>query len=225
MISDNLKQILNEIPPQVKLIAVSKTKSVEAILEAYNAGQKCFGENKVQELVKKYEKMPKDIEWHLIGHLQTNKVKYVAPFVAMVHSVDSIKLLETIDKEAQKNNRIIKCLLQVYIATEETKFGLDENELKQLIIHFNTNKFKNVDIVGLMGMASFTENDRQVSKEFSYLASLFNKTKNEYFVGKTSFNVLSMGMSGDYKIAISEGSNMVRIGSLIFGERTFGQSS
>jgi PLP dependent protein len=221
MISENLKRILIEIPSHVKLVAVSKTKPIEAILEAYNAGQKSFGENKVQEMDQKHEQLPKDIEWHLIGHLQTNKVKYIAPFVYMIHSVDSPKLLETIQKEAAKNKRVIKCLLQMYIASEETKFGMDENELMQLIDYYKHNTLSNITIAGMMGIASFTDDEKIIRNEFRYLASVFKRIKNTEFVGNAFFNNLSMGMSGDYKLAIEEGSNLVRIGSNIFGERQY----
>jgi PLP dependent protein len=208
----------------VTLIAVSKTKSTEEILELYHLGQRDFGENYVQELVEKHEKLPKDIRWHFIGHLQTNKVKFIAPFVSLIHSVDSEKLLKEINKQADKNNRIINCLLQVHIAEEETKFGFDEKELDEIIkTNFsNTHiaNYKNVHIQGMMGMASFADSTKIVKKEFRILKSLFNK-----YSGLLNFNfqfsILSMGMSADYKIAIEEGSNMVRIGSLLFGKRNY----
>jgi PLP dependent protein len=209
---------------KVTLVAVSKTKPVEDILELYNLGQRDFGENYVQELVEKHEQLPKDIRWHFIGHLQSNKVKQVAPFISLIHSVDSEKLLKEINKEAKKNERIIDCLLQVYIAKEETKFGLDEEELENLITRFSdatsTNLFKNICIKGLMGMASFTENNEIVRKEFHYLKSVFDKCST---LGSehVSFNIVSMGMSADYEMAIEEGSNMVRIGSLLFGKREY----
>lgn len=211
-------QISNELKEKnVTLVAVSKTKSVEEILKLYQLGQRDFGENYVQELVEKYQQLPKDIRWHFIGHLQTNKVKLIAPFVHLIQSVDSEKLLKEINKEAGKNNRVIDCLLEVYIAKEETKFGLNEQELKELITRISgtnsTNSFKNICIKGLMGMASFTNDKEAVRKEFAFLKSLFDETTN------SELQTISMGMSADYQIAIEEGSNMVRIGSLLFGER------
>jgi pyridoxal phosphate enzyme (YggS family) len=192
---------------KVKLVAVSKTKPIEDIQALYDLGQRDFGENYVQELTEKAEKLPKDIRWHFIGHLQSNKVKYIAPFVHLIHVVDSLKLLQEVNKQALKNNRVIDCLLQVYIAQEETKFGLDEKELADLVI----NRFDNARICGLMGMASFTEDMDKVRNEFQYLKNLFNKYP--------QLSTLSMGMSSDYKIAVEEGSTMVRIGSLLFGNR------
>ena len=197
------------------LIAVSKTKPVEDILELYHLGHRDFGENYVQELVDKEAVLPKDIRWHFIGHLQSNKVKYIAPFVHLVHGVDSLKLLQEINKQAKKNNRIIDCLLQVYIAKEETKFGLDEQELEELVTQLNHQTFANIRICGLMGMASFTENMETVRSEFHYLKTLFEKLR----ISDAGLTTLSMGMSSDYSIAIEEGSTMVRIGSLLFGER------
>ncbi len=205
---------------KVTLVAVSKTKSVEEILELYQLGQRDFGENYVQELNEKYQSLPKDIRWHFIGHLQSNKVKFIAPFVSLIHSVDSLKLLKEINKEAKKNNRIIDCLLQVHIAKEETKFGLDEKELNELagMDHADLSTYGNIKICGLMGMASFTDDLEKVREEFKFLRSLFDKYSN---AGKENFDfkILSMGMSADYAIAIAEGSNMVRIGSLLFGQR------
>ncbi len=218
-ISEHLKQVLNNLPSQVKLIAVSKTKPVEAIEEAYKVGQRVFGENRVQELVEKYEALPKDIEWHLIGHLQTNKVKYVAPFVAMIHGVESLRLLDTINKEGEKNGRVIPCLLQFHIAEEETKFGLDEAEAKELLESENYGRMKNIHIVGVMGMATFTEDRKQIRKEFHHLKTIFDDLKQNYFSHDPAFKELSMGMSGDYPIAVEEGSTMVRVGSSIFGYR------
>jgi len=217
MIGANIDKIKQETGENVKLVAVSKTKPVELIMEAYNAGQRVFGENKVQEMTEKYELLPKDIEWHLIGHLQTNKVKYIAPFVHLIHSVDSLKLLNEIEKQAQKSNRVISVLLQVFIATEETKFGLDETELNDLInyVNANTEQYQHIQIAGLMGMASNTENETQIRNEFKNLKSIFEKLKTKNFKLQT----LSMGMSHDYKIAAQEGSTMIRVGSLIFGER------
>lgn len=200
-------------------MAVSKTKPIEDILEIYQCGQKVFGENKVQELCSKFGLLPKDIEWHLIGHLQTNKVKYIAPFVALVHAVDSFKLLEEINKQAQKNNRVIKCLLQVYIAKEETKFGLDYEEVNQILNSKEFKALKHIQIVGLMGMATNTTVKNIVENEFLALAEFFKKLKQGVNSIGANFSILSMGMSGDYKIAIACGSNMVRIGSSIFGNR------
>lgn len=210
------KKIAAELTEKkVTLIAVSKTKPVEDILELYSLGQRDFGENYVQELVEKYEHLPKDIRWHFIGHLQSNKVKQIAPFISLIHSVDSEKLLKEINKEAKKNNRVIDCLLQVYIAKEETKFGLNDEELKELITRISdtnpTNSFQHINIKGLMGMASFTDDKEEVRKEFQHLKSLFEKY--------SQLQILSMGMSADYEMAVEEGSNMVRIGSLLFGKR------
>ena len=208
----------------VTLVAVSKTKSIEEILELYHLGQRDFGENYVQELVEKHEKLPKDIRWHFIGHLQTNKVKFIAPFVSLIHGVDSEKILKEINKQADKNNRIIDCLLQVHIAEEETKFGFDEKELDEIIkanfSNIHTANYKNVHIQGMMGMASFTNNIEVVKKEFQILKSLFDKYS-AFSIFNFQFSIISMGMSADYKIAIDEGSNMVRIGSLLFGERNY----
>jgi len=220
-IPEQLEKIKNELPQHVKLIAVSKTHPVSVIMEAYNAGHKFFGENRVQELISKYDEMPKDIEWHLIGHLQTNKVKYIAPFVSLIHSVDSLKLLSVIDKEAQKCNRVIDCLLQVYIASEETKFGLSADELHELLQNQEFEQLQNARVCGLMGMATFTDNMEQVRMEFRFLKKLFNEIKQTYFQNQPWFNELSMGMSSDYRIAIEEGSTMVRIGSNIFGHRSY----
>jgi len=218
-VAENIAAFKQSIPANVQLIAVSKTKPVYAILEAYISEHKIFGENKVQELVSKYEQLPKDIEWHLIGHLQTNKVKYIAPFVSMIHSVDSLKLLKEINKQAEKNNRVIDCLLQFHIAEEETKFGLDLNEANELLHSNEFKQMQNVSIAGVMGMATFTENLQQVRKEFRQLHAIFSTLKNNYFQNNSSFKEISMGMSGDYKIAIEEGSTMIRVGSLLFGER------
>lgn len=229
-IATNLNNIKKNIPQQVTLVAVSKTKPVSDIMEAYQAGQRIFGENKIQEMTEKYEQMPKDIEWHMIGHVQTNKVKYMAPFVSLIHGVDSLKLLKEIDKQAAKNNRVIPCLLQMHIAEEETKFGLDETELNDILnlllnaAQSNNPSFKNIKVVGLMGMATFTENQNQIQKEFQHLKALFDTTK-KHFGSVTcdtiDLNILSMGMSGDYELAISCGSTMVRIGSSIFGNRNY----
>lgn len=219
MIAANIQKINQEIGNATRLIAVSKTKPVEAVLEAYQANQRIFGENKVQEMASKYESLPKDIEWHLIGHLQTNKVKFIAPFVSMIHSVDSLKLLSAIEKEAAKCNRVIPCLLQVFIATEETKFGLNQSELYELLDQLKLNPMPHVQICGLMGMASNTENELQIRNEFKGLKLLFNQVKSTYFNNDISFSEISMGMSHDYKIAVSEGSTLIRVGSLIFGSR------
>ena len=217
MISNNLAEILKEIPDKVTLVAVSKTKPIEAIEEAYLAGQRHFGENKVQELVAKHEKLPKDINWHLIGHLQTNKVKFVAPFVHLIHAVDSEKLLLEIDKQAQKNNRIIDVLLQFHIAQEDTKFGLSMDEGKTLLN--NSSSILNTRIIGVMGMASFVDDEDQIRNEFKTLRNIFSELKAEYFGDVPYFSTISMGMSGDYSLAIEEGSTMVRVGSAIFGTR------
>jgi pyridoxal phosphate enzyme (YggS family) len=205
----------------VALIAVSKTKPIAAIEQLYAWGQRDFGENKVQEMCTKYEQMAKDIHWHQIGHLQTNKVKYIIPFVALIHSVDSFKLLMEIEKQAAKIERLVPILLQIHIATEETKFGLNKTELVEILEYASANNsfLKHVQIRGLMGMSSLTENTAQIRAEFKGLKDLFTFCQNSYFVNKPSFNILSMGMSGDYPVAIQEGSNMVRIGSLLFGER------
>lgn len=214
-IKENLLTVKQTIPNSVTLVAVSKTKPISDIQEAYDQGQRIFGENRVQEMTEKWEKMPKDIEWHMIGHLQRNKVKYMAEYVSLVHGVDSPRLLAEINKQAEKHNRTIPCLLQVHIAEEDTKFGFNEEELLDLVRNENFKSHKNVKIVGLMGMATFTENMDQVRREFKSLHSLYLKLKSEY----ADFTTLSMGMSGDYQIAIEEGSTMVRIGSSIFGSR------
>ena len=210
-IKDNLLKIKSTLPEHVTLVAVSKTKPVADLMEAYNAGQRIFGENKIQEMTEKWEQMPKDIQWHMIGHIQTNKVKFMAPYVSLIHGVDSLKLLEEINKQALKNNRIIDCLLQIHIAEEESKFGLNNDELADLLVSESFKNLKNINIVGLMGMATFTENQIQIKKEFEHLKSIFDQLKN--------LKTLSMGMSGDYQLAIECGSTMVRIGSSIFGGR------
>ncbi len=219
-ISDNLKAIRKEIPEGVTLVAVSKTKPNEAIVEAYNAGQRVFGENRVQELADKSEALAKDIEWHMIGHLQRNKVKYIAPFVSLIHAVDSLRLLEEINKEAKKNDRVISVLLQFHIADEETKYGLSLEEARELLNSESFKALSNVAIAGIMGMATFTENEAQVRKEFQTLKRIFETLKTECFATLDGFKEISMGMSGDYRIAIEEGSTMVRIGSSIFGSRS-----
>ncbi|MDR6966039.1 pyridoxal phosphate enzyme (YggS family) [Flavobacterium arsenatis] len=214
-IKNNLLEIKSTLPENVTLVAVSKTKPVSDLMEAYEAGQRIFGENKIQEMAEKFEQMPKDIEWHMIGHVQTNKVKFMAPFVSLIHGVDSLKLLEEINKQALKYNRIIDCLLQIHIAEEETKFGLNEEELNEILKQVEQDKLKNIQIKGLMGMATFTENQDQIKKEFLHLKSIFDKLK----TNTPQLTTLSMGMSGDYQLAIECGSTMVRIGSSIFGTR------
>ena len=218
MIKNNLINIKNSIPEDVLLVAVSKTKPIEAIQEAYETGHRNFGENKVQELADKFDHLPKDIKWHMIGHLQRNKVKFIAPFIHLIHGVDSFKLLKEINKQALKNNRIINCLLQFHIAEENTKFGLHLDEAISFISNEEFLELKNISISGVMGMASFTEDNSKIEKEFSSLIAIFDKLKTQ-FNNKDSFKWISMGMSGDYKIAINQGSNMVRIGSTIFGNR------
>lgn len=219
-IQNNLRSIQASLPEKVTLVAVSKTKPVSDLMEAYEAGQRIFGENKIQEMTEKWEAMPKDIQWHMIGHVQTNKVKYMAPFVSLIHGVDSFKLLQEINKQAQKNSRIIDCLLQIYIAEEESKFGLDEKELETIFefIQEEKNEMNHIRIVGLMGMATFTNNTAQVEKEFSRLKTIFDSYSN-LNTRNCQLNTLSMGMSGDYQLAIKFGSTMVRIGSSIFGGR------
>lgn len=217
-IKANLLKIKNALPQHVTLVAVSKTKPVADLIEAYNAGQRIFGENKIQEMTGKWEQLPKDIEWHMIGHVQTNKVKYMAQYVSLVHGVDSLKLLQEIDKQAKKHQRTIDCLLQVYIAEEETKFGLDENELNQLLASDELKQLHNIRVVGLMGMATFTENETQIRKEFSRLKEIFNQLQ-RLETSNLKLETLSMGMSGDFGLAIDCGSTMVRIGSSIFGKR------
>jgi pyridoxal phosphate enzyme (YggS family) len=206
---------------QVTLVAVSKIQPVESILKLYEMGQRDFGENYVQELVDKQTALPKDIRWHFIGHLQSNKVKYIAPFVQLIHGVDSFKLLKEINKEASKNNRVIDVLLQVHIAQEETKFGLNEEELNLIIQEFENLEMSNIRICGLMGMASFSDDMEKVRREFQYLKMLFTKSAGKFTIHHSPFTILSMGMSGDYTIAIEEGSTMVRIGSLLFGARNY----
>ena len=216
-VKDNLTKITSELPEGVTLVAVSKTKPNEDILEAYEAGQRIFGENKVQEMVQKWEDLPKDMEWHMIGHVQRNKVKYMAEFVSLIHGVDSPRLLKEINKQAKKHDRVIPCLLQIHIAEEDTKFGLDEKELNELVDSDEFKTMEHIKIVGLMGMATFTEDMDQVRREFAQLKSLYDHLKAKL----TDINILSMGMSGDYTVAIEEGSTMVRIGSSIFGARNY----
>ena len=213
MISDNLKSILSKLPKSVILVAVSKTKPNTAIMEAYDAGHRVFGENKVQDMVAKSEELPSDIQWHMIGHLQTNKVKFIAPFVSLIHGVDSLKLIKEIDKRAAQNNRIIECLLQIRIAEEETKFGLSDSDAFQVLE--SANHYKNVRITGLMGMATNTIDKSMLRNEFAYLKALFLECQSV----SQDMQIISMGMSSDYEIAIDQGSTMVRVGSAIFGQR------
>lgn len=221
-ITANLKHIKDTLPTQVTLVAVSKTKPNEDIVEAYEAGQRIFGENKIQEMTDKYEALPKDIQWHMIGHVQRNKVKYMAPYVSLIHGVDSFKLLEEIDKQAQKCERVIPCLLQMFVAEEETKFGLDKNELEEILSSEEFKALKNVKVVGLMGMATFTDNQAQVKKEFTQLNDIFVMCKKQYGIqDNLDLTIISMGMSNDYTLAIECGSTMVRIGSNIFGNRNY----
>jgi hypothetical protein len=220
-IADNIRSLKKETTPiNVKLIAVSKTKPAAEVQEAYDAGQRLFGENMVQELVEKSEQLPKDIQWHLIGHLQTNKVKYIAPFISMIQSVDSIKLLQEIDKHAEKNNRVIDCLLQIYIADEETKYGLGFDEAIELLRSEEFSALKHIRIRGLMGIATNTDSEKQIKEEYYELKTFFDGIKQSFFRKDDHFDTLSMGMSADYKIAIEQGSNMIRLGSTIFGQRT-----
>ncbi len=218
-ISKNLLKIKGGIAETVKLVAVSKTKPVEDIMEAYNAGQRIFGENKAQELIYKQPELPGDIQWHFIGHMQTNKVKFIAPFVCMIEAVDSLKLFREINKQAAKNNRTINCLMQFHIAGEDTKFGLDLDEAGEILENPNFKELKNIKMCGVMGMATFTEDMEQVRGEFRNLKKIFDELKSRYFSTSDEFKEISMGMSGDYQAAIKEGSTIVRIGSLIFGER------
>ena len=214
-IGKNITSLLEKLPATVELVAVSKTKSNEEILEAYNAGQRKFGENKIQDMTRKYEILPKDIQWHMIGHVQSNKVKYMAPYVSLIHGVDSLKLLKEINKQAQKNNRIIDCLLQIHIATEESKYGLSVQESQQAIKI--AKELPHLRIKGLMGMATFTDDQKQIEREFAGLKSLYD----QFIQQKIPLKVLSMGMSGDFLIAIEQGSNMIRVGSKIFGPRNY----
>lgn len=217
-IAQNLQKIKAELPEQVTLVAVSKTKPTEDILEAYQAGQRIFGENKVQEMTDKWEQLPKDIQWHMIGHLQTNKVKYLIPYVQLIHGVDSLKLLQEINRQAARFNKKINCLLQVHIAQEDTKFGFDAAEIEDLLHSEEFKSFQNIEVRGFMGMASFTDNETQIKAEFNSLKKIFDQYKN-LTLPHFKPEILSMGMSGDYALAIEFGSNMVRIGSSIFGSR------
>jgi len=220
-IAENIDLVKSHLSAKVQLIAVSKTKPVEMLMEAYNHGQRAFGENKVQEMTAKYEAMPKDIEWHFIGHLQTNKIKYMASFVHLIHGVDSFKLLKSINSEAQKASRVISCLLQFHIAEEETKFGLSWEEAEQMLQSEEFVLLENVKVCGVMGMATYTDDETQIRKEFASLKKYFNRLKADHFSDSEDFKTISMGMSGDYLLAIEEGSTMVRIGSTIFGERQY----
>ncbi len=219
-ITQNLNNIKSQLPENVTLVAVSKTKPVTDLMEAYNAGQRIFGENKIQEMTEKWQQMPKDVEWHMIGHVQSNKVKYMIPYVKLIHGVDSLKLLKEINRLAAKWRKKVDCLLQVHIAEEETKFGLDERELEEILNYLqdDKNEMNNIRIVGLMGMATFTDNQEQIKKEFQNLKSIFDKVS-KLKTDNCQLNTLSMGMSGDYQLAIECGSTMVRIGSSIFGTR------
>lgn len=219
---EKYKQLTDEVKPySARIVAVSKTKPVEDVLRLYEAGHRIFGENKVQELTPKYEACPKDIEWHIIGHLQTNKVKYIAPFIGMIESVDSLKLLSEINKQAEKSNRVINCLLQVSISEEETKFGLSVGELYPLLESDEYAAMKSIRICGLMGMATNTVDEARIEKEFNFLKSIFDHVKQKYFANEPAFKELSMGMTSDYKIALKCGATLIRVGSLIFGERKY----
>ena len=215
MISKRIKEIRDSINKDVELVAVSKTKSNKEILEAYNAGQKVFGENKIQEMTEKYEELPKDIKWHMVGHVQSNKIKYMAPYVDLVHGIDSLKSLKILNKEAKKNNRVIRCLLQLKISDEFTKFGLSKEEIESILNSINILDLMNINVAGIMTIGSFTENMNVVVKEFDKTKKIFDSLKTAF----PNLKILSMGMSNDYKIAINHGSNMIRVGSLIFGKR------
>lgn len=221
MIKENLEKIKATIPEHVTLVAVSKTKPISDIQEAYDAGHRTFGENYPQELRDKHEALPKDIQWHFIGHLQTNKIKYIIPFVTLIHSIDSANLLEAVNKEAKKHERVADCLLQFHIAQEETKFGLDLEEARQLLESDTFKNMENIRICGVMGMATFTDDEEEVRKEFKHLKAIFDTLKQDYFAGQPQFKEISMGMSEDYPIAIEEGATLVRIGSKIFGPRHY----
>lgn len=218
-IKDNLLKIKSSLPENVTLVAVSKTKPVSDLMEAYEAGQRIFGENKIQEMTEKHQQMPKDIYWHMIGHVQSNKVKYMIPYVKLIHGVDSLKLLKEINRHALRWRRKVDCLLQIHIAEEDTKFGLDENELNDILNSEEFKGFNNVKVIGLMGMATFTDNQHQIKREFEHLKSIFDKLSKQPTTQNLQLTTLSMGMSGDYQLAIECGSTMVRIGSSIFGIR------
>ncbi|PQJ78462.1 YggS family pyridoxal phosphate-dependent enzyme [Polaribacter porphyrae] len=221
-VKENLENIKSNLPKNVILVAVSKTKPVEDLQEAYNAGQRIFGENRIQEMAEKYEQLPKDIQWHMIGHLQSNKIKYMAHFVDLIHGVDKLKTLKEINKQAKKNNRIINCLLQAKIAEEDSKFGLTFDEITNILTSEKLSELENITIVGLMGMSTFTDNKTQIDKEFASLKNYFQNTK-KHQTTNCNLHTLSMGMSGDYDIAIKNGSNMIRVGSSIFGKRDYNQ--
>lgn len=221
-IAEQIKNITSSLPATTRLIAVSKTKPVEDIQEAYDAGQRVFGENKALEMRDKHEALPKDIEWHFIGHLQTNKIKYIIPYVSLIHSIDSLNLLKEVNKEAAKKGRRVDCLLQFHIAQEDTKFGLSYDEAEELLSSTEYKQMENIRIVGVMGMATFTDNREQVSVEFGSLRTIFDRLKQEYFSAEDWFCELSMGMSDDYSLAIEQGSTLVRVGSAIFGKRNYG---
>ena len=216
-IAENIKKYTEELPDTVDLVAISKTKPNEDIMEAYEVGQRIFGENKIQEMTDKWEALPKDIEWHMVGHVQRNKVKYMAPYVGLIHAVDSLKLLKEVNKQAKKHDRVIRCLLQIKIAEEDSKFGISAGEAEEILQSAEYKAFENVAVVGLMGMATNTENDDKIAEEFDYLHSVFKDFRVKY----PAIKELSMGMSGDYKIAVKHGSTMVRIGSSIFGARNY----
>ena len=221
MIKENLERIRTTVPEGVTLVAVSKTKPVSDLQEAYDAGQRVFGENHALEMRDKHEALPKDIQWHFIGHLQTNKIKYIIPFVTLIHSIDSANLLEAVNKEAKKHDRVVDCLLQIHIAQEETKFGLDLEEARQLLDSEVFKQMHNIRICGVMGMATFTDDEAEIRKEFKHLKAIFDTLKQDYFANQPQFKELSMGMSDDYPIAIEEGATLVRVGSKIFGARNY----
>lgn len=220
-IAENLKQVLNELPEGVRLVAISKYHPNEAIEEAYRCGQRVFGESKAQEMTAKYESLPKDIEWHFIGHLQTNKIKYIVPYVALIHGIDSYKLLTEVNKQAAKAGRVVDCLLQLHIAEEETKFGFSFNECREMLEAGEWKGLTNIQLCGLMGMATNTDKREQIEKEFCSLSSFFKEMKNSWFSDSDAFRELSMGMSHDYHQAIAAGSTLIRVGSKIFGERGY----
>ena len=217
MITENIHKIVSNIPKNVKLIAISKTKTNNDIMKAYESGQRLFGENKIQEMSSKFEDLPKDIKWHMVGHVQSNKIKYMAPYVDLIHGIDSLKSIKIINKEGVKNNRVINCLLQLKISKEDSKFGLDEKQLKEIIFSTDYKEMNNIKIKGMMAMASNTKNESTIKKEFVFAKKVFNEINSL----DNNFDILSMGMSNDYQIAIECGSNMIRLGSLIFGERNY----
>jgi pyridoxal phosphate enzyme (YggS family) len=220
-VQENLKKIRSDLPPHVRLVAVSKTKPVEMIQAAYDVGQRDFGENKAQDVAAKYPQLPKDIRWHFIGHLQTNKVKYIAPFVHLIHAADSLKILKEINKQALKNNRVIDCLLEFHIAQEESKFGLNRATAEEIFNAEEYKALKNIRICGVMGMATYTDDTEQIRSEFRHLKAIFQELKEKYFAEAPHFKEISMGMSGDYPIAVEEGATIIRVGSKIFGPRNY----